>query len=162
MNVRRYKTGEEKEIWLLYYNTTRRINGRDYTKEQVERWAPDQMEASWKERVRQKNPFVAEHEGEIVGFVELEASGHIDRFYCHHQWQRRGIGKLLYQAVEQEAFRLNINVLFLESSKTARKFFLSMGFEIVREESNLICGAPAPRFHMRKELKCTAMDMNSD
>jgi GNAT superfamily N-acetyltransferase len=153
MNVRRYKIGEEDELWRLHYHTTREINGRDYTKEQVERWAPDRMEADWKERIRQKNPFVAEHEGDVIGFAELEANGHIDRFYCHHQWQRRGIGKLLYQAIEQEAFRLEIPALFLESSITAREFFLGRGFQIVKEESNLICGAPAPRFHMRKELK---------
>jgi len=53
------------------------------------------MEADWKESVRQRNPFVVEHEGKIIGFAELEANGHIDGFYCHHQWQRKGVGKLL-------------------------------------------------------------------
>jgi GNAT superfamily N-acetyltransferase len=153
MNVRRYKIGEEEEIWQLYHDTTRQINGKDYTQEQTKRWAPDQVEAGWNERVRNKNPFVAEHEGKIVGFAELDADGHIDRFYCHYQWQRRGAGKLLYQAIEHEAFRLGIKLLFLTSSVTAREFFLSRGFEIEKEESNLICGSPAPRFHMRKELK---------
>jgi GNAT superfamily N-acetyltransferase len=153
MNIRRYKIGEEVDIWQLYYNTTRQINGRDYTKEQVERWAPDQIEADWKERLVQKNPFVAEHEGKIVGFAELDPDGHIDRFYCHHEWQRRGVGKLLYQAIEDEAIRLKIDVLFSESSVNAREFFLSRGFGVVKEECNLICGAPAPRFHMRKKLR---------
>lgn len=40
MQVRRYKPGEEEEIWQLYHDTTHIINGEVYTKEQVERWAP--------------------------------------------------------------------------------------------------------------------------
>ncbi len=40
MYVRRFNQVEEEELWQLYYNTTHIINGKDYTKEQVERWAP--------------------------------------------------------------------------------------------------------------------------
>jgi GNAT superfamily N-acetyltransferase len=153
MNIRKYKVGEEEEIWKLYYDTTRKIIGMDYTKEQVEKWAPDQMEPGWHERVKQRNPFVAEHNGKIVGFAELEANGHIDRFYCHHLWQRKGVGKLLYQAIEEEASRMKIVLLFAEVSLTAREFFLSRGFEIVKEETHFICGAIAKRFPMQKKLK---------
>lgn len=136
----------------MYYNTTRLINGQDYTQEQVRRWAPDQIESGWSERLSRKNPFIAEHDGQIIGFAELEADGHIDRFYCHHQWQRKGVGKQLYKAMEDEASRVKIHLLFAEVSVTAREFFLSRGFEIVREENNLVCGAYAKRFHMKKRL----------
>src|ERR1700761_6912824 len=116
MFVRRYRPGEEAEIWQIYFETTRRINGRDYTKEQVQRWAPDEVDADWIERLKQKNPFVAEHDGALVGFAELDLDGHIDRFYGHHLWQRKGVGKLLYAAVEAEALRLKLGLLFTEVS----------------------------------------------
>lgn len=153
MNIRRYQIGEEEEIWKLYRDTTRIINRRDYTEEQVQRWAPDQMRPGWGEELRQKNPFVVEHEGRIVGFAELEADGHIGRFYGHHQWQRQGVGKLLYQAIEREALQRGIALLYSEVSITARGFFLSRGFEIVAEENNLICRTVAPRFRLQKRLK---------
>ena len=153
MNIRRYKIGEEAEIWQLYFRTTRIINGQDYTKEQIRRWAPDQIEPNWSERLRQTNPFIAEHEGQIIGFAELEPNGHIDRFYCHHEWQRRGVGKLLFRAVEHEALRIKLPLLFTEVSLNARNFFLSRGFEVVEEERNVICGTVAPRFRMQKRLK---------
>jgi putative acetyltransferase len=156
MNIRRYRIGEEKEIWKVCYDTTRIINGRDYTQEQVQRWAPDSIDSDWNERLRQKNPFIAEHDGQIVGFAELDANGHIDRFYSHHQWQRKGVGKLLYQAIEDEASRMKIDLLFAEVSMTAREFFLSRGFEIVGEENNLICGTIAKRFRMQKRLNFEA------
>jgi GNAT superfamily N-acetyltransferase len=153
MNVRRFRVGDEEELWRLYHDTTRKIVGRDYTQEQVERWAPDQKPSEWDENFGKKIPFIAEEDGKIVGFAELEPTGHVDHFYCHYQWQRKGVGKLLLQALEGEAIRLEINWLFTEVSLTAREFFLSRGFEIVRLEENLICGAIAKRFQMRKALK---------
>ncbi len=31
----------------------------------------------------------------IVGFAEFEPNGHIDCFYCHHEWIGYGIGHAL-------------------------------------------------------------------
>ncbi len=152
MNVRRYQAGEEEQIWQVYYDTTRLINGRDYTAEQVRRWAPDEGKPGWNERLKEKNPFVAEEEGQILGFAELEGNGHIGYFYSHHQWQRKGVGKLLYRALEEEALRRKIPLLFAEVSVTAREFFLGRGFEIVAEQNNLVCGTVAPNFQMQKRL----------
>ena len=152
MNVRRYRIGEEEELWILRNNTTRLVIGRDYTAAQVRRWAPDQIDPGWHEKIRRKNPFVAEHDGRIVGFAELKTDGHVNDFYCHHEWQRRGVGTLLQAAVEAEARRLGIGTLFLESSVTAHRFFLRQGFEIEEAKENLICGALAKQFIMRKRL----------
>ena len=86
------------------------------------------------------------------GFAELESDGHVDGFYCHADWQRKSVGKRLLAAIEDEAKRMCLSSLFLESSITARGFFAGQGFEVVSEENNLVCGAPAKRFHMRKRL----------
>ena len=136
----------------MYYHTTRKIIGRDYTQEQIERWVPDEKPANWDESVSRKNPFIAEENGKIVGFAELKRKGHVDKFYCHYQWQRKGAGKLLLQAVEEEARRLQIGLLFTEISVTAKEFFLGQGFAIVKLEENLVCGTIAKRFQMQKRL----------
>ena len=152
-DVTRYKAGEEAALYTLYRETTHRILGRDYTPEQCERWAPLKRDMTeWALRLRSQNPFVARKDGQIVGFGELEPNGHIDFFYVHHDWQRRGVGVALYQAIEEEALRQNIQELYLESSVTAKPFFLRMGFQIQEKRENIICGAPAPQFLMRKRL----------
>ena len=98
MQIRRYKSGEEEELWQLYHDTTHIINGKIYTKEQVERWAPHKKNMDkWKEQIKKKNPFVAVENSEIVGFAELETNGHIDYFYVHHKWQAKGVGSILYK-----------------------------------------------------------------
>lgn len=152
VNVRRYQAGEEEEIWSLYYHTTRLINGQDYTADQVRRWAPDEKPPDWNERLKEKNPFVAEVNGQIVGFAELDPDGHIDKFYCHHLWQRQGVGKLLLAAIEREAVQRKIGLLFSDISVTAHDFFLSRGFKIVGERDNWVCGAVAKNFQMEKRL----------
>lgn len=153
MTIRRYRPGEEEALWCLYHDTTHRILGRDYTSEQCERWAPAVADMSqWTERIRARNPFVAEHDGQILGFAELEPDGHIDFFYCHHAHQRQGVGRRLYEAIEAEATRLQISCLHAAVSTTAKAFFLRMGFAVVKEQRNIVCGVVAPNAIMRKEL----------
>jgi len=153
MNIRRYRPGDEKRLWQLYHDTTHIINGTNYTPEQCERWAPAEVDMpKWRERIRGKNPFVAEDNGQILGFGELEHDGHIDYFYCHHEHQRRGVGSMLYEAIEREARELKIPCLHAAVSMTAKGFFLRMGFQVVKEQRNIVCGAVAPNFIMRKEL----------
>ncbi|MFC1735849.1 GNAT family N-acetyltransferase [Candidatus Hydrogenedentota bacterium] len=153
MNIRRYRIGEEEELWQLYHDTTHKINGQTYTPEQCERWAPSQTNMpEWKDRLRSRNPFVAEDGGKILGFAELAPDGKIDYFYCHHRRQREGVGRMLYQAVETEARRLGLPCLRAEVSVTAKPFFLRMGFEVVKEQRNVVCGTVAPNAIMKKEL----------
>ena len=60
MNIRRYKPGDEERLWQLYRDTTHIINGKDYSPEQCERWAPAVADMpKWRERICAKNPFVA-------------------------------------------------------------------------------------------------------
>lgn len=153
MVARRYNPGEEQELWQLYHDTTHFINGKYYTKEQVERWAPpDKDMTEWKERLKQKNPFVVVENDAILGFAELEPNGHIDYFYTHHKWQGKGVGSALYQAVEEEAFRQNLPCLYAEVSIPAKEFFLKKGFKVVEEKNKIVCGTPAKNFMMKKEL----------
>lgn len=153
MSIRRYKQGEEERLWQLYHDTTHMINGKDYTPEQCERWAPAVADMpKWRERIRARNPFVAQENGKILGFAELEPDGHIDYFYCDHEHLRRGIGRQLYEAIEQEARLLKIPRLHAAVSINAKAFFLRMGFKVVKEQRNIVCGAVATNFIMEKRL----------
>ena len=153
MFIRRYSVGEEERLWQLYRNTTHIVNWRDYTREQCERWAPEITDMpKWRERIHAQNPFVAEENGRILGFAELEGDGHIDFFYCDHNHLRKGVGREMYLAIEEEAQRLKIPRLHAAVSLTAKPFFLRMGFEVVKEQHNIVCGTAAPNFLMQKIL----------
>ena len=92
MKVRRYKEGEEQDLWSLLHNTVHRVNCKNYSLTQLKAWAPAQMDlAQWKERLSQTNPFVAEESGQLIGFAELKEDGHIDCFYCAQDKKRAAV-----------------------------------------------------------------------
>ena len=153
MDIRRYQQGEEADIWSVYFDTTRTIVAADYTDEQVRRWAPDTIDtAAWERKLAATNSFVAVIEGRIVGFAELEPSGYIDNFYCHHLFQRKSIGTRPLDAVEEEARRVGLQRLFAETGTTGIGFFTASGFVIREERINTVCDAPAKQYVIDKCL----------
>lgn len=96
--------------------------------------------------------YVAEDDGTITGFGELEADGHIDCFYCHKNYQRRGIGRQIYQAIEAQAIQLDLDRLWVEASITAKPFFEQMGFTVVQEQSVARRGQTFINYVMQKHL----------
>jgi len=135
MIIRRYRESDTRQITTLFYETIHEVNIRDYTQEQVDTWAPCEMDfARWVESLKRKMTFVADKDGLIVGFGELEDSGHIDRFYCHKAYQGVGVGTKLLAAIEAEAKQRGITRLFAEVSITARPFFEKRGFKVSAEQ----------------------------
>lgn len=66
----------------LFY-TVRNVNIRDYSQEQVEAWAPSGFDfALWQKRMDGLKPFVAELDGHIVGYTDLQSSGLVDHFFA--------------------------------------------------------------------------------
>ena len=154
MKIRRYKLGEESEIWSVYFGSTRSIISHDYTEAQIARWAPENKSMKeWSLRLEAKNPFVALLNNKIVGFAELEADGHIDYFYTHKDFQGIGVGSALMKKIEEEALKNKIERVYAEVSVTASSFFTAKGFKIIQERENIVCGDTAKQSIMHKVLK---------
>ena len=153
MHVRKYKPGEETELWNLFYNTVRTVNLGDYTQDQVEAWAPDDADMDkWQKRMQGIDPYVCVENETIIGYTDVQASGYIDHFYVHHQWQRRGVGTLLFQTIKAKAIELQIKELTSAVSITARPFFESHGFSVVRPQEVFIGDVGFRNYKMLKVL----------
>ncbi|MBW4616289.1 MAG: GNAT family N-acetyltransferase [Desmonostoc vinosum HA7617-LM4] len=151
MRVRTYEIRDTQEIIELFYNTVHEVNIHDYTKEQVDAWAPINMDfGDWQQRLADKFTYVAEEETKIVGFGQLEANGHIDCFYCHQDFQSKGIGTKILEQIELKARFLGINKLFVEASITAKPFFENKGFIIVIKQEVERRGQKFTNFVMEK------------
>lgn len=155
MQIRRYKAGEETELWNIFFHTIRNVNIRDYTHEQVEAWAPDEINPEdWRARIAGMNPFVCLNDAKkIVGYAALLESGYVDHFYVHHLHQRQGVGKLLMQKTETTATKIGLQALISDVSITARPFFESRGFEVVAPQEVTLRGVVFKNFKMKKILK---------
>ncbi|NET02210.1 MAG: GNAT family N-acetyltransferase [Sphaerospermopsis sp. SIO1G1] len=153
MIIRKYQITDTEMIMNLFYNTVHEINIRDYTQAQVDAWATKNLNYEyWLARLKIKQPLVAEISGEIVGFVELEADGHIDCFYCHSQYQNQGIGTQLLNYIEDIAKSQNNQKLYAEVSITAKPFFLKRGFSIIKEQQVERRGEVFKNYVMEKEI----------
>ncbi|PSB03793.1 GNAT family N-acetyltransferase [Merismopedia glauca] len=153
MIIRLFQESDAEQIALLFHQTVREINIRDYTSNQVKAWAPDNIYfTNWAKVCANKFTYVAENEGVIAGFGQLEGNGHIDCFYCHKDYQRMGIGKQIYQAIETKASQLKLHRLYVEASITAKPFFSHLGFQTVQQQEVECRGETFINYAMEKQL----------
>jgi putative acetyltransferase len=137
----------------LFRDTVRRINARDYSAEQIAAWASEDIDNDqWRDRFLGRFAVVAEAEGQIAGFAELEPDGHIDRFFVSADHQRIGVGRVLLNAIVAEAHRLQLSRLLVDASITARPFFESRGFVLLESRIVHLRGVDFRNFRMAKSL----------
>ena len=119
--IRNYRAGDTPAIVRLFFGTVRSVNRADYSEEQVEAWAPAVPDpGEWHARMSGRPTLVAEEDGEVVGFVELEGDGHLDMLYVREDAVGRGVGRRLYEAAEREARGRGLGRIFTEASVTAK------------------------------------------
>lgn len=150
--TRRFRPGDLPALIALFRDTVRRVNIRDYTPEQVAAWAPDDVDPARWETLAGRFTVIAEIDGEIAGFTDLEPDGHVDRFFVHADRQRAGVGKTLLAAIVEEARRLRLGRLFSEVSITARPFFESQGFVVLAEQEVEVRGVRFINYRMERRL----------
>jgi len=155
VEVRDAVSGDAPAVAALFYHTILNVNLGDYSAEQVEAWAgPGPDPGMWETRIAAdidlRRMFVATEEERIVGFAELEADGHLDTLYVHHEFQGRGIASRLLDRIEVEARHLGIGRLYTEASITAEQFFRSRGFSVVRQQLVEVHGHVFRNFVMEK------------
>ena len=156
LQIRRFREGDESALWRVYFSAVHRIAVRDYTQAQIDAWAPvDPDTAAWTERIRRIDPFVAERDGEIVGYADLQPSGYIDHFFVSGMHPREGIGTLLMRRLHEEAARLGVTGMSADVSRTAQPFFARHGFRIVEQRQPVRRGVVIPNALMHKALETT-------
>ena len=151
--VRRYTPNDLAGMIALFRDTVRRINGRDYSQQQVMAWAPDEIDAArWRRRFGDKVVWVADLDGVPVGFVDVARDGLIDMLYVHADHQGRGIASLLLRTVEASAQTRGLLRLFTEASITARPFFERRGFRVIAPQRVMRWAQEFLNYRMDKSL----------
>ncbi|SRR5579859_194822 len=151
--IRRCEPGEEASLFDVYFTAVHLVASRDYTAEQVQAWAPPDLDAElWKSKIREINPFVAELNGELVGYADVQSNGYIDHFFVSGKHPRRGIGSLLMKRILVEAASLGVSSLTSHVSRTAQPFFERFGFVIAEQRYPEVRGVVVPNALMYRSL----------
>lgn len=151
LHIRRYKEGEEPALFEVHYSAIHLVACRDYTPEQIQAWAPGDLDPSiWEKRIRGINPFVVELNGRIVGYADLQSNGYIDHFFVSGEHPRQGIGSLLMTHLLREAGSRGLLELTSNVSRTAQPFYEKFGFAVVEQRSPVVRGVVIPNALMRR------------
>jgi putative acetyltransferase len=135
----------------------REIASRDYTASQIREWAPDRIdEIGFGQKCASRPTWVAEIEGRIVGFSDLEPDGHVDMLYVHPEFQRRGVARALLKHIEATARAAVLRRLYTEASITARPVFEAMGYRTIVPQTVTIRGVSMRNYRMEKSLESPA------
>ena len=97
MRIRAYQSKDCAALAALFYNTVHTVNARDYTQAQLDVWATGHVDlAAWDRSFLAHNTFVAELDGVIAGFGDIDETGYLDRLYVHKGLSAaRGCGSAL-------------------------------------------------------------------
>ena len=153
MLIRDYRPDDARAIVRLFYETIHTVNLADYTAEQADAWAPTVPDAdAWNRRMSRRRTLVAERDGEVIGFADIENDGHIDFFFCRHDVVRQGVGTELYRAIEAVARGLGLGRVFTAASITARPFFERQGFRVLKRNTHVRHGVALVNYAMEKRL----------
>ncbi len=101
--------------------------------------------------------WLAELTGDPVGFFDLrikDGTGEIYAFFVEPSVSGAGIGRLLWEKLEERATKFGTARLFVESDPHATGFYVRMGCSLVGEvPSGSIAGRMLPR--LAKELRAS-------
>jgi GNAT superfamily N-acetyltransferase len=131
IDIRRARAGDAEAVYEVVLRAVRETNARDYPASVIDRLA-----ASLPEKVASKleewRAYVAIVDGRIVGTGSLDGQI-VSSVFVHPNYQGRGVGAKLMDAIETAADGRSGSVLTLQSSITAQAFYAKRGFRVVRE-----------------------------
>lgn len=106
----------------------------------------------WKERLTTLSGFVAEVDGEPVGFITVDPTGYIELAFVLPSAAGKGVGSALLARAEHLAFIQGATVLTAAASLAARPFFEKHGWGVLKGEQVERGGVILKRYQMQKHL----------
>lgn len=154
MELRRYKPDDCAVLAELFFNTVHTVNAKDYSKDQLDAWATGYVDTSvWNKSFLEHDTVVAEINGIITGFGDMDDTGYLDMLYVHMDYQNRGVATAIVRELEQQARSCNVSHFTTYTSITAKPFFEGLGYHVVRKHTAV-----------RRNIKLTnyIMEKNTD
>ncbi|SPS03698.1 GNAT family N-acetyltransferase [Latilactobacillus sakei] len=131
MEIRRYQQADCQAVAELFYKTVHTVNAGDYTKAQLAVWATGEPDLKKRDQSLQSHfSVVALENDNLIGFGDIDQAGYLDRLFVHADYQRRGVATAICHQLEQAVACRVVT----HASITARPFFESRGYQVIREQ----------------------------
>lgn len=150
--IRKLKSEDVLSCITLFRDAVHSINAKDYSQQQLDIWAPQEVNLQeWSEKLLKNISYVAEVNHKIVGFASMTDTGYFDLLYIAKDFPK-GIAMNLVIAVGKEAKRLNIKKITMEVSITAKPFCEKLGCRVIKQQEKELRGEKFINFLMEKDL----------
>ncbi len=157
LTLQEYRPEDLPAMERLFYDTVHTVCAGDYSEEQLSAWADGQADGdAWNQSFLAHYTITAWMEGVLAGFADLDESGsvpYLDRLYVHKDYQKRGIGRALAEAMEEKARAAGAEEITVHASITARPFFEQLGYVTERKQEVVRRGVCLSNFAMRKKFE---------
>lgn len=93
LEILEYKKEYLPDLIKLFREVVHSVNIKDYTKNQLDVWAPETIDTEkWRNRIKNNHVIIAKKGNRIIGFGELSPNGCIDMLYVHNDYLRQKVG----------------------------------------------------------------------
>lgn len=149
ITIREFAEGDEAVLFEVFRSAVHLVACEDYDSDQLEAWAPADYDlAQWRQHIRRIRPFVAERQGLVVGYADLQPGGTIEHFFVSGRHPGQGIGLRLMQHLLERATERQVTELRADVSLTARPFFARFGFVVTEQRAPRRRGVVLPGVRM--------------
>ena len=157
IQIRTATISDLKNIQALFVDTIQNTCQNDYSRAEIQAWTASVKNADrWKTALKEQYFILAEIESNLVGIGSLKSGHYIDFMYTSHHYQGQGIASLLLTQLLSEAKRNHSEIVSSDVSITAKPFFLSQGFKVIRKNENKVRGQVLINFHVELHLTSTS------
>lgn len=147
--IRPYQSSDLPQILQLFKETVHAINQRDYNTEQLQAWAPNNLDTEkWAKSLAEHIAYVAVLDTKVVGFADMNKAGYFDRLFVHKDYQGKLISRRLGLALYQDALKLGLKEVSADVSITALPLAKRMGFQVVKQQTVEKNGQQFINYHM--------------
>lgn len=151
--VRAYDRADAAATLTVFREAITGTASAHYTPAQIAAWlGPGIDPAAWHARRSAVDTLVAEADGQVAGFTDLDDRGHIDMLFVAPWAGRQGVATALLAEVRRRAAERSLTRLTVEASLSARPFFLRHGFAVLAEQQVARGGERLTNFRMALDL----------
>lgn len=134
MLLRQYHPSDCKALVNVFYESVHAIEETDYSSAQLDAWASGSVDLEeWNESFLGHFTVIAEVDGAIVGFGDIDEAGYLDRLFVHPNHQRQGIASAICDALEASVPEA-VSTITVSASIPARSFLEHRGYTVVRRQ----------------------------
>lgn len=155
--LRPYQTGDASGTAEIFRDAIRVIAAPFYSPEQVRAWSAlaDDL-TTWDLRLARGVTLVAEVDGIVGAFGQLDPWDRLALLYTHSRFTRRGLASRLCEALEREARARGASSLRTEASVFSKPLLARRSFEPLEKEHVYVGEVAFTRWRMLKRLRAVA------